>query len=280
VINNEILLGHSPDADDAFMFYALAAGKVSTRPYSITHILQDIQTLNERAMKSELDVTAVSFHAYAYIRSHYQLLTCGASMGKDYGPIVVAKEPMTINELSEKRIAIPGTMTTAFLLLRLAIGDFDYQAIPFDQIISHVEDDSVDAGLIIHEGQITYSEKGLYKIIDLGNWWNRETNLPLPLGGNAVKRSLGKVVISDLAKIVHESIDYGLDHFDDALDYAMKFSRDMPREQVSDFVNMYVNRWTLDCGEDGREAITTLFVKAEEMRYIPPALPVDFASID
>jgi 1,4-dihydroxy-6-naphthoate synthase len=274
--NNEILLGHSPDADDAFMFYALANGKIPTRGYQIRHILQDIQTLNERAMRQELDITAISIHAYAYVKSNYCLMTCGASMGIDYGPIIVTRQPMTLEELSQKRIAIPGTMTTAFLVLRLLLGDFDYVSVPFDHILDQVSDGIVDAGLIIHEGQLSYPELGLHKIVDLGVWWRQETALPLPLGGNAIKRSLGKKTISDLSEILHESISYGLDHFDEAIDYAMSFSRHMSREQVGDFVNMYVNQWTLDYGPEGKQAIVELFSRAESKRLIPSALPVEF----
>ncbi len=276
VANNQILLGHSPDADDAFMFYALARGKISSEPYEIKHILQDIQTLNERAMRSELDITAISIHAYAYVKSHYFLMTSGASMGIDYGPIVVAKTPMSIDDLPDKTIAIPGTMTTAFLLLRLVLGDFAYESVPFDRIMQEVASGVVDAGLIIHEGQINYTELGLHKVLDLGIWWHRETGLPLPLGGNALKRTLKPTVIADLSRILRESIQYGLDHFDEALDYAMQFARNMSREQVGDFVNMYVNQWTVDCGQDGRKAISELLGRAESRRLIPPTLPVDF----
>ncbi len=275
--HNEILLGHSPDADDAFMFYALAQGKISTGPYTIKHILSDIQTLNERAMRSELDLTAVSIHAYAYVKSHYFLMTSGASMGLNYGPIIVSREPMTLDDLDDKTVAVPGTMTTAFLALRLAAGDVNYQVVPFDRIQLLVGTGSVDAGLIIHEGQMNYSELGLHKVADLGEWWYKETHLPLPLGGNAIKRALGPRVIEDLSKILRETIEYGLDHFDDALDYAMQFARKMSREHVEAFVRMYVNKWTVDCGPDGREAIHELLSRAEAQRLIPPILPVEFA---
>ena len=274
--NNEILLGHSPDADEAFMFYALINEKVSTRGYQIRHILQDTQSLNERAMRQELDITTISIHAYAYIKSNYTLLTCGASMGIDYGPIVVAREPMTLEELAHKQIAVPGTMTTAFLVLRLILGDFDYVTVPSDHIADQVADGIVDAGVVIHEGQLSYPELGLHKIVDMGVWWRQETALPLPLVGNGIKRSLGKKAITDLSEILHESIGYGLDHFDEAVDYAMTFSRHMSREQVGDFVNMYVNQWTLDYGEEGKQAIVELFSRAEKNRLIPSALPVEF----
>ncbi len=274
---NEILLGHSPDADDAFMFYALARDKISTGPYRFKHILADIQTLNERAMHNELDITAVSIHAYAYIKSHYLLMTSGASMGLNYGPILVARTPMTLEDLADKKIAVPGIMTTAFLVLRLAIGDFDYQAFPFDKITFEVGTGSVDAGLIIHETQMNYSELGLFKVADLGAWWFQETHLPLPLGGNVIKRTLGPKVIDDVSKILRDSIQYGFDHFEEALDYCLPFARKMSREHVEAFVRMYVNKWTIDCGTDGREAIFELLSRAEKQRLIPPTLPVEFA---
>jgi 1,4-dihydroxy-6-naphthoate synthase len=277
VAYNEILLGHSPDADDAFMFYALAKGKIPTGPYTFKHILADIQTLNERAIHSELDVTAVSIHAYAYIKSHYLLMTSGASMGLNYGPIVVSKEPMTLEDLTDKKIAIPGIMTTAFLVLRLAAGEFNYEAFPFDKITIEVESGNVDAGLIIHETQMNYSELGLHKVVDLGAWWYEQTHLPLPLGGNVIKRTLGPKVIDDVSKILHDSIQYGLDHFDEALEYCLPFARKMSREHVEAFVRMYVNKWTLDCGTDGRDAIFELLGRAEHQRLIPPTLPVEFA---
>ncbi len=274
--HNEILLGHSPDADDAFILYALAAGKVSTGPYKIHYILRDIQILNEMAMRQELDVTAVSFHAYPYIRTHYYLLTCGAGMGKDYGPIVVAREPITIDDLKDKRIAIPGTLTTAFLLLRLMLGDVNYETVPSDQILDMVANEEIDAGLIIHKGELTYPEKGLYKIIDLGVWWAQETGLPLPLSAYVVKRSLTAAIISDMKKIIRESIQYGMEHFDEAIDYAMSFSHHMSRGQVSDFINMYVTHWSIDCGQDGKKAAVELFSRAEFMRLIPSTLPIEF----
>jgi 1,4-dihydroxy-6-naphthoate synthase len=274
--NNEILLGLTPDADDAFIFYALASGKVSSGPYDIKFIKRDLLTLNELAIKKEPDITSVSFSAYPYVRSHYYLLTCGAVMGKAYGPVVVAREPMTMEELVEKQIAIPGTMTTAFLLLRLMLGDFNYESLPADQIIDRVADGEVDAGLIIHKGQLIYPEEGLHKIIDLGVWWFKETGLPLPLSAYIVKKSLQPAVIDDLAKILRESIQYGMDHFNDAIDYAMSVAHYMSREQISDFVNMYVNQWTLDCGEDGKKAIAELFSRAETRRLTPSTLPVEF----
>jgi len=276
VAHNEILLGHSPDADDAFMFYAMARGKISTKPYEIRHLLMDIQSLNEKAMHNELDLTAISIHTYAYVKSHYFLMSSGASMGMNYGPIVIAREPMTVEDLAEKTIAIPGIMTTAFLALRLAVGDFNYEAQPFDRIPLLVSDGAADAGLIIHEGQMNYAEMGLYKVLDLGEWWHAETNLPLPLGGNAIKKSLGPKVIEDLCKILKDSIQYGLDHFDEALDYALPFARNMSREHVGKFVRMYVNELTVDCGPDGRKAIHELLSRAEAQRLIPPILPVEF----
>jgi len=277
VSSKEIFLGHSPDADDAFMFYGLAREKIVTGPYKIIHILQDIQTLNERAVRGEFDITAVSIHAYSYIKRNYLLTPCGTSMGENYGPIVVSKYKMSIAELPDKTIAVPGTMTSAFLALRLAIGDFDYCEEPFDKILPQVKSGEADAGLIIHEGQITYDSLNLYNIVDLGRWWFSQTGLPLPLGGNAIKRSLGSTVISDLCKIVHESISYSLDHFDEALDYAMNFAHGIDREEVETFVRMYVNKWTIDIGEIGRKAIMTFLSMAEHRKMIPPTVPVDFA---
>jgi 1,4-dihydroxy-6-naphthoate synthase len=274
--NNEISLGLSPNADDAFMFYALARGKVSSGRYEIKPILRDLQTLNEWAMRRELDITALSIHAYPYVKSYYYLLTCGAGMGLAYGPIVVTREPMSLEELAEKNIAVPGTMTTAFLLLRLMLGDFNYECVPADKILDKVADGEVEAGLITHKGQLRYPGMGLHKVIDLGIWWHRETGLPLPLSGTVIKRSLPANTIDDLQKILCESIRYGMDHFDDALDYAMEFAGTMSREQVGDFVNMYINHWTLDCGQDGKKAIVELLGRAETRHLIPSTLPVEF----
>jgi len=277
VPDNKILLGHSPDADDAFMFYALARNKISSSPYEIRHVLADIQTLNERAIRSELDVTAISIHAYPYVKSHYLLMPCGASMGCDYGPLVVAREPMTLDDLADKTVAIPGTMTTAFLALRLAVDGFNYETVPFDKIPLYVAAGSADAGLIIHESQLSYAELGLCKVADLGSWWHDETGLPLPLGGNVIKRSLGPRAIADMVGILNRSIAYAFEHFDEAVDYAQTFARGITREQVEAFIRMYVNKYTLDCGHEGRQAIGELLGRAEARRLIPSTLPVEFA---
>ncbi len=279
VSDNEIILGYTPDADDAFMFYALSCDKISTRPYTIRHMRQDIQTLNERAIRQELDITAISIHTYCYIKHHYLLMRCGASMGEGYGPVVVANNPMPVGELRDKTIGIPGSMTTAFLALRLAIGEFNYEEIPFDKILSRVKNESVDAGLIIHEGQITYGEMEVCRIIDLGKWWSEQTGLLLPLGGNAIKKSLGQQRIRDLCRIISESIQYSLDHFADAMDYAMDFAGKLKREEAEKFVRMYVNKWTVDYGCDGKMAIEGLLRAAEQQKLIPPVLPVEFTSI-
>lgn len=267
--NQTLTLGHSPDPDDAFMFYGLAAGKVDTRGYRFEHILQDIQTLNERARREELDVTAVSIHAYAYIADKYALLSSGASMGERYGPMVVARQPMTEPDLKAACIAVPGTMTSAFLELRLAIGEFRFDVVAFDEIIQSVAAGRHDAGLIIHEGQLTYRDAGLVKVLDLGEWWDDLYHLPLPLGGNVVRRALGPDVIRDVSAILKDSIRYGLAHRDEAVSYAMKWARDMGRELADRFVGMYVNDLTLDYGERGRKAVHLLLSLAAERGLIP-----------
>ena len=267
--NRTLTLGHSPDPDDAFMFYGLAAGKVDARGYQFEHILQDIQTLNERARREELDVTAVSIHAYAYIADKYALLSSGASMGERYGPMVVARRPMGEPDLKAACIAIPGTMTSAFLELRLAIGEFRFEVIPFDTIIESVAAGHHDAGLLIHEGQLTYREAGLVKVLDLGEWWDDLYHLPLPLGGNVVRRALGEAVIRDVSVIIKESIRYGLEHREEAVSYAMKWARDMGRDLADKFVGMYVNDLTLNYGEKGRKAVNLLLGLAAERGLIP-----------
>jgi len=267
--NRILTLGHSPDPDDAFMFYGLAAGKVDTRGYHFEHILQDIQTLNERARHEELDISAVSIHAYAYIADKYALLASGASMGERYGPIVVAREPMSLSQLSAQTIAVPGTMTSAFLELRLAIGDFRYEVVPFDEILAAVAAGRHDAGLIIHEGQLTYGAAQLVKVLDLGEWWDDLYHLPLPLGGNVVRRALGEEVIRDVSAVIRESIRYGLEHREEAVAHAMQWARDMGRDLADKFVGMYVNDLTLDYGERGRRAVNLLLTMAAQRGLIP-----------
>ena len=273
----EILLGHSRDPDDAFMFYALAMGKLDTGRFTIRHQLQDIQTLNERAVSGELDITAISFHAYPYVRDQYLLMPCGASVGEGYGPMVISNKPMDLDRLNNCTIAVPGKMTTAFLVLQMVLGEFNYSVVPFDQIIQQVVDGKVDAGLIIHEGQLTYQNQGLIKILDLGQWWYQQTNLPLPLGANVIKRSLGRDDIKFLVQLTRQSISYGLEHSDEALQYALKYARDMDIALAEKFVKMYVNRLTEDLGPSGRHAVEELLGRAERMKLIPPALPLEFA---
>lgn len=272
-----IRVGHSPDPDDAFMFHALANDKIDAGPYRFTHELQDIQTLNDRALKGELELTAVSLHGYAYMTDKYALCACGCSMGDDYGPMVVAREPMTREDLRGKTIAIPGKLTTAYLALKLWLGDnFTPVVYPFDEILNVVEQGKVDAGLIIHEGQLTYMNQGLKLIVDLGKWWLEDTGLPLPLGGNAIRRDLGPKVMQDVTRLLKESIQYALDHRAEALAYALQFGRDLDRSQADKFVGMYVNDWTIDFGERGRKAVATLLQRAYDAKIIPQPVPVEF----
>lgn len=258
-----ITLGHSPDPDDAFMHYALAANKIDTGEIHFEHILQDIETLNRWAMEGRLHITAVSIHAYAYVKKHYELLPHGASMGDRYGPMVVAKKKYSLEELKGKNIAIPGLMTSAYLALRLALPDFEPIVIPFDKILDAVERGEVTAGLIIHEGQLTYKNQKLEKVIDLGEWWFEQTQLPLPLGGNAIRRDLGDAIprISDYLK---QSILYGLSHRDEALTHALRYGRDLDLPLTDRFVGMYVNDFTVDYGERGRKAVDLFLKKGVE----------------
>jgi 5,8-dihydroxy-2-naphthoate synthase len=273
----EITLGHSPDPDDAFMFYALAADKIDTQGLTFTHVIQDIETLNRRAMNAELDVTAVSIHAYAYLLDQYALLTSGASMGDDYGPVVISRKPMTIDELRHATIAVPGLMTTAYLTLRLCMGDVKTVVVPFDQIMDSVERGDVDAGLLIHEGQLTYEARGFNKVIDLGEWWMTETNLPLPLGGNAIRKSLGPDLIAKVSNLLRESIEYGLENREVAVRHSMKYGRGMAESLTDKFVGMYVNDYTVDYGEKGREAVKLLLQRAHEAGIIPRPVRLEFA---
>jgi 1,4-dihydroxy-6-naphthoate synthase len=272
-----ITVGHSPDPDDAFMFYALAHDRIDTGDLTFRHELQDIETLNRRALRGELEVTAISIHAYAYLLDKYALLPSGCSMGDRYGPMVVARRPMSIDELKTIRIAVPGTMTTAFLALRLLLpGGFEHGVVPFDRIIDEVAKGNYDAGLIIHEGQLTFQNQGLHLVVDLGVWWQEKTGLPLPLGGNVVRRDLGPEVMAQLSRLLKESIRYGLAHRDDALAYALKYARDMDRSLADRFVGMYVNDWTLDYGPRGREAVRRLLDEAHQAGVIPKPVAVDF----
>lgn len=272
----EITLGHSPDPDDAFMFYALAADKIETGGIRFRHVIQDIETLNRRAMNAELDVTAISIHAYAYVLKDYALLTSGASMGDGYGPIVVAREAISLDELPKARIAIPGRMTTAYLALRLAIGDPVVVVMPFDAIMDAVASREADAGLLIHEGQLTYAARGLKKVVDLGEWWKAGTGLPLPLGGNAIKKALGPELAARVSGLLRESIDYGLAHREAAVTHSMKYGRGMAKPLTDEFVGMYVNEYTIDYGMTGRDAVRRLLDRAFEARIIPNPVELEF----
>src|SRR5258706_11757542 len=254
----EIKLAHSPDSDDAFMFYAVATGKLPTPGYKYTHVLSDIQTLNEAALSETYDVTAVSFAAYPSIRDKYILLDCGASFGEGYGPIVVASKSMKKEDIKGKRIAVPGLKTSAYLSLKLYEPSFEAVVMPFDKILDAVRDQLVDAGLLIHEGQLMYPQMGLHRVLDLGVWWQEQTGLPLPLGGNAVRKALGPDLGRLISKTIRDSVSYGLDHREDALNYAMQFAREMDTELADKFVGMYVNKWTLGYGEKGKRAVREL----------------------
>ncbi|HXG65042.1 MAG TPA: MqnA/MqnD/SBP family protein [Blastocatellia bacterium] len=273
----EITLGHSPDPDDAFMFYALAADKIDTEGLTFRHIIEDIESLNRRAMETELDVTAISIHAYAYVLDQYALLTSGASMGDNYGPLVIAREPMSLDQLRGVTIAVPGKMTTAYLLLRLCLGDVNSIVIPFDQIMDTVERGGAEAGLLIHEGQLTYAARGFHKVIDFGEWWKQETGLPLPLGGNAIRKSLGPEMIAKVSRLLNESIRYGLEHREPAVRHSMKYARGMETELTDKFVGMYVNEYTLDYGERGREAVRLLLERGHAAGIIPRPVQLEFA---
>ena len=275
-------LGHSPDPDDAFMFYALAQDPplIDSGPYRFEHVLQDIQTLNDRATRGELEITAISIHAYPYVADKYYLTSCGSSMGDKYGPMVVAREPMTLEQLKDKRIAIPGKLTTAFLALQLCIGKageaFDYDVVHFDEIPARVRDGKADAGLIIHEGQLTYKSLGLHLVVDLGAWWHEKTDLPLPLGGNCIRRDLGRTVCQEVTDVLKRSIQYSLEHRPRAVEYALKFGRDLNRELADRFVGMYVNDWTLDYGPRGREAIAKLLGEGARAGLVPEVGNIEF----
>ncbi|HVJ87179.1 MAG TPA: MqnA/MqnD/SBP family protein [Caulifigura sp.] len=299
-----IRVGHSPDPDDAFMFHALANDKIETGPYQFVHELVDIETLNRRAFTGELELTAVSLHGYAYLTDRYAICACGASMGDGYGPMVVAKTPMTREDLAGKTIAIPGTLTTANLALRLWLKDRrpiehkvagvtlpqpaatgkvsadsvhpDYVVVEFDQILDYVAAGKADAGLIIHEGQLTYGNQGLHLIRDMGEWWMTETGLPLPLGGNAIRKDLGEEGMKEVTRLLKESIEYGLKHRGDALDHALQYGRDLDRSQADKFVGMYVNDWTIDFGERGRKAVAALLQRGYEEGLIPNPVELQF----
>ena len=272
----KISVAHSPDSDDAFMFYGLATSKLATGAINFTHVLKDIQTLNEEAMRGTYDVTAVSFHVYAYIADKYALLPHGASIGDKYGPIVVSHEPVKAEELSNLKIAIPGTLTSAFLALKIYNPDFKYEVVQFDKIIETVQNKRCDAGLLIHEGQLFYESIGLHKVLDLGEWWHEKTGLPLPMGGNVIRRDLGSATMKEVSRLLRESIQYSLDNRDDALQYAMQFARDMDIELADRFVALWVNDLTLDYTERGRTAVQRLLDEGFERGIIPNRVAVEF----
>ena len=271
-----ITVAHSPDSDDAFMFYGLATNKLETNGLRFEHTLKDIQTLNEDARKGVYDVTAVSFHAYAYVADKYALLPHGASIGDNYGPIVVAKDQRDASEIGSMKIAIPGELTSAFLALRIYNPDFEYVVVPFDEIIETVQRGETDAGLLIHEGQLFYNQMGLNKVLDLGEWWHEKTGLPLPMGGNVIRRDLGKDLMRQVSKHLHQSIVYSMDNREDALAYAMQFARDMQPELADRFVAMWVNDLTLDYGDRGREAVKRLLAEGHKAGIIPHKVKIDF----
>lgn len=271
-----ITVAHSPDSDDAFMFYGLATNKLETEGLKFEHTLKDIQSLNEDAKNGVFDVTAVSFHAYAYISDKYALLPHGASIGDKYGPILVSKEPRDAADIGSMKIAIPGELTSAFLALRIYNADFEYEIYPFDEIIDAVQKGKVDAGLLIHEGQLFYKQMGLDKILDLGEWWFERTGLPLPMGGNVIRRDLGEDMMKQVSKHLHRSIIYSMENREDALQYAMQFARDMAPELADRFVAMWVNDLTLDYGDRGREGVRRLLDEGYEKGIIPHKVKIDF----
>jgi 5,8-dihydroxy-2-naphthoate synthase len=272
----DIHVAHSPDSDDAFMFYALATHKIDTGDRNYIHLLNDIETLNRKALEGEYEVSAISFHAYAYMADKYALLSCGASMGNNYGPIVVSGKPIQPQMLAEKTVAVPGLLTTAFLALRLFAPGVKHEVVHFDRILEEVQKGKYEAGLLIHEGQLTYRELGLYKVVDLGEWWQERYQLPLPLGGNVIKRSLGPRLMEQISQDIRRSIQYGLDHRDEAIDYAIQFSRGLDLQKADRFIGMYVNELTLDYGEDGRKAVRLLLSEAHEKKIIPKSVQLDF----
>ena len=281
-----IRVGHSPDPDDAFMFHALAGDHIDTGRYLFTHELVDIETLNQRAFQAELELTAISIHAYAFLHDKYALCSCGASMGDGYGPMVVAREACRVEDLRTKRIAVPGKLTSAFLGLRLCLGqDFNYVLVPFDEIIPAVQrgefqGQAVDVGLIIHEGQLTYADSDLQLVLDLGIWWQELTGgLPLPLGANAIRKDLGPETIREVQQLLYASIDYGLKHRAEALEYALQYGRDLDRSKADKFVGMYVNDWTLDFGEKGREAVTRFLAMGHEQGVLPELIVPEFVEL-
>ncbi|MFB3916918.1 MAG: menaquinone biosynthesis family protein [Terriglobales bacterium] len=279
-VNREITIAHSPDSDDAFMFYGLATNKVRVRGLKFTHTLCDIETLNRRAMGNEdlYDVSAISFHAYPYVQERYALLPSGGSVGDGYGPMVVAAKAYSLEELKRVKVAVPGKLTTAYLALKLFAPQIETVVVPFDQILPQVIEGKHQAGLIIHEGQLTYAKSGLFRVLDLGKWWQETQDLPLPLGGNVIRRDLEPELMRDVAAAIRESIEYALDHREEALQYAMQFARDLDPQSADKFVGMYVNERTLDYGEDGREAVRRLLQMGHDAGIIPHPVRLDWVS--
>jgi 1,4-dihydroxy-6-naphthoate synthase len=276
-VRRTIRVGHSPDSDDAFMFYALTHDKLDNHDLHFVHQLEDIETLNRRALQGELEVSAISIHAFAHLADRYALLASGCSMGDRYGPMLITREPATLDSLKDKTIAIPGTLTTAYLALQLCLGKgVKTTVMPFDQILPAVAEGKVEVGLIIHEGQLYYEAKGLHKVVDLGQWWFEQTGLPLPLGGNVVRKDLGDDLVVEIARLLKGSIQYALDHREEALAYALKYARDLDPKLADRFVGMYVNDWTVDYGPRGREAVRLLLSRAAEAGIIPAPVDVQF----
>jgi len=272
----ELRLAHSPDSDDAFMFYALATGKVRLPGVKFTHILSDIETLNRAARQETYDITALSFYGYSFVADKYVLLDCGASFGEGYGPIVVAAHPIKKSELAGHKVAIPGEMTTSYLALKLFEPNVETVTMPFDKILDAVQAKEVEAGLLIHEGQLLFSQIGLHRVVDLGQWWQETTGLPLPLGANAIRRRLGPEMGRNVARVIRDSVSYALEHREPALNYALQFARDMDPQLADKFIGMYVNRWTLDYGEEGRRAVRELLARGAAVGLVPSSFKVEF----
>jgi 1,4-dihydroxy-6-naphthoate synthase len=272
----EICIGHSPDPDDAFMFYALTHGKIDTCGLTFTEKIEDIESLNHRAVEGELEVTALSAHAYGYVMDKYALLPNGGSFGDRCGPIIVANRPMDVGELADVRIAVPGTMTSAYLLLKLLLMNFRFEVVPFDRIMDAVKSGEAEAGLLIHEGQLTYQQMGLHKVVDLGDWWHADTGLPVPLGVNAVRKDLGKQLMRKIADLLQQSIEYAHAHREEAVAHAMKYGRGMDAATTDHFVGMYVNPWTSNMGEKGREAIARLLTRGYHAALLPRPVHLEF----
>jgi 5,8-dihydroxy-2-naphthoate synthase len=272
----ELKLAHSPDSDDAFMFYALATRKIATGGLKFTHVLEDIQSLNQKALEGVYDISAVSFFAYPFLAEQYVLLPCGASFGERYGPMIVSRAPIAGGNLKGKRVAVPGKLTTAYLTLLLYEPEADPLFVSFDRVLPCVMQGDADAGVVIHEGQLTYAQQGLNKVVDLGEWWHQSTGLPLPLGGNVIRRSLGARTLQSVAKVLRDSIRYSLEHREEALEYSMQFARGLDHSTADHFVSMYVNHWTLDYGSQGRQAVQTLLDRAYQQGLIPSEVSAEF----